>query len=194
MTEHEGYQVPPERWNVPTRYGYHHAVQSVSSVASPLLAGFSVTMLVLVVQGPRYLRWPELALCLLVFSAIGFISSLQFGIWARSYVATPNEIMQWWPEAAEGSAILSRLMYEQSSDHDRHLKLASWTMLSFNLSVPILFGALTAALVPSAPIPPARWVAIIIMGLATATELGWFVHNYSSRARKLLPWRISHGE
>jgi hypothetical protein len=50
----------------------------MGTVVAPLLAGFSITLLGLVVVNGRYLRWPDLALLLLAGASVLLLSVVQF--------------------------------------------------------------------------------------------------------------------
>ena len=66
-------------WAVPAPSGAPAAVQSLSGVAAPLLAGFSVTMAMLVLQGSERLRYPEATLMLSALAVILMLTCLQCG-------------------------------------------------------------------------------------------------------------------
>src|SRR5438105_1867153 len=96
-------QVPAEphvgpTWAPPNPYGAAAAVEMMGSVAAPLLAGFALTLLVLIISDTGAIRWADLALILLAASAVALISTVQFTFWARSYTVEPDQLRAWWPE------------------------------------------------------------------------------------------------
>lgn len=72
-------------WMPPSPYGAPAAIEMMGSVAAPLLAGFSLTLLILVITNPDAFRWPGLVLVAFAVSAVTLISVVQFTFWARSY-------------------------------------------------------------------------------------------------------------
>jgi uncharacterized membrane protein YdbT with pleckstrin-like domain len=68
----------------PSPYGAPAAIEMMGSVAAPLLAGFSLTLLILVITNSDAFRWPGLVLVAFAVSAVTLISVVQFTFWARS--------------------------------------------------------------------------------------------------------------
>src|SRR6266851_2942460 len=89
---------PPEDWEAPWPYAYPDAMDSASSVAAPLLAGFSFTLIALIVPEARGIRWPGAALSLLVAAGLSFIASVQCGFWARMWSIKPSDLNDWRPK------------------------------------------------------------------------------------------------
>src|SRR6266550_3941131 len=85
-------------WMPPSPYGSPAAIDSMGSVAAPLLAGFSMTLLILVITSPGSFRWPGPVLVAFSVSAVALVSVVQFTFWARSYTVTPDELKSWWPD------------------------------------------------------------------------------------------------
>ena len=79
-------------FDVPEHYGDPAALDALSSVAAPLLAGGTLALLGVVVQQPSSLRWPGLALLLLVVAAVMLVTAVQCGFWAG---ATPPVPTRW---------------------------------------------------------------------------------------------------
>lgn len=95
----ESLKAIPLKWVVPSPYGFSAATEAMGSVAAPLLAGFSLTLTLLVLQaGKGDFRWPDATVLVLVAAAVLFIMVIQFSFWARQYVVTPSELLDWWPD------------------------------------------------------------------------------------------------
>src|SRR4051794_3488923 len=78
-------------------YGSVGAIESMSSVASPLLAGGAIALAGVVIQQADALLFPGITLTGLTIAAVTLILAVQFGFWARQFAVTPNEIAQWYP-------------------------------------------------------------------------------------------------
>jgi hypothetical protein len=87
---------PRESWHVPSPYGAPAAVESLSTVAAPLLPGFSISVVCVILPGREQMRLFGLALLLLSIAAVLMLFCVQCGFWARHYYATPTEATQWW--------------------------------------------------------------------------------------------------
>ena len=86
------------RWLLPSPkrgYGTSAAVQSVGSVAAPLLAGFSFTLVGLVLASPDRIRWPGASLVLLTAAGLSHVTAVQCAAWAREWNPTPSELLNW---------------------------------------------------------------------------------------------------
>ncbi|WP_371599468.1 hypothetical protein [Streptomyces sp. NBC_00564] len=59
------------------------AIDSATGVAAPLLGGFTLTLIALVVQDDKEFRWPGWTLLLLTLAVLLFITCVQAGFWAR---------------------------------------------------------------------------------------------------------------
>ena len=88
---------PDDSWWRPRLLGEPEAAAARSNMATPLLAGFSITFLGVVAQANDEFRWPGVCILLLALAAVCFITSVQCGFWARQYLVTPGEIAAWYP-------------------------------------------------------------------------------------------------
>jgi len=85
-------------WAFPGPPGYLESIQASGSVAAPLLAGASFTLVALVLQSTTpFGRWQDLML-LLVGAGLAQVFAAQSVIWTRWYMVTPDELKQWFPE------------------------------------------------------------------------------------------------
>ena len=97
--------VPGLTFDVPDHYGDAGALDALSSVAAPLLAGGTLALVGVIVQQPSALRWPGLALLLLLVAAILLVMAVQCGVWARHHATRPDEIAVWWAHDASRVAM-----------------------------------------------------------------------------------------
>jgi hypothetical protein len=174
MTERE--REPADGWYVPSDYGGHAAaIQSMASVAAPLLAGFGFTLMTLIVQSPGSFRFPDGTLLVLALATFGFLFSVQFGLHARQYFTTPAEVRAWW-----GDDPAARFRQEQRADL---AKLQRWTARArhaFDVSIIGLLVALALVLVPVREAPVIRWLAVGVAVVVILVELVWFGWNRRS--------------
>jgi hypothetical protein len=157
-----------EHWEAPFPFGYAAAAENTGSVAAPLLAGFSFALVGLIIPAPGDLRWPNLALCLLVASGVSFIAAVQCGFWARQFVVTPDELRQWHPEYAQGR------MHALQRLHARCFQRWNGRLnRSYRAGIVLLLLGVTFALVPPGHVGWLRSLAVAIAAAATAAELLW---------------------
>jgi predicted benzoate:H+ symporter BenE len=152
------------RWRVPRPYGASASLQAVGTVAAPLLAGFSLTLIGLVLTSPERIRWPDAALALLTAAVLSLITAVQAGSWARRWDVTPVEMMSWWPTLTElPDYVQDRIVGEQHSHTVRHRRWAAATRVAYDGGILCLLGAVAVLLVP-----PARWELLSLRGLAVS--------------------------
>src|SRR5215216_5919053 len=113
-------------WKIPPRYGYGEAVQSAGTVVAPLLAGFSISLTVLVVDRADAMWCADLALALLVSAAGVLLGAIQCAYSARQYLVTPDQIAAWWPELGPATHPKYGLAWQRvRADQGAHAELHS---------------------------------------------------------------------
>jgi hypothetical protein len=158
---------------VPDLYGQAEGNATASSVAAPLLAGGALALAGVIIQQEDALRFPGVALLLLVGAVALLIVAVQCGIWARQYVVTPAEIEQWWPAANE--ARRAAILRDQHWYAQRHRIWARRVTLTFNLGVLALWAAIAVAAAPPSGVgePAWRWAAAALALVAALAEAAW---------------------
>ena len=68
--------VPP-KWRKPAPMGYGNAIDSVGTVGSSLLAGFSLASVIVVTSAAGQFRWPGAAVLALATAAVVLIAAVQ---------------------------------------------------------------------------------------------------------------------
>ncbi|MFD2688387.1 hypothetical protein ACFS5L_26620 [Streptomyces phyllanthi] len=89
---------PSPQWRKPSPLGLGVAVDAVSNVAAPLLAGFAVAAIGVVGADSDKFRWPGPVLLCLTVSALLFVTCVQFGFHARRHLYSYADITAWWSE------------------------------------------------------------------------------------------------
>lgn len=172
---------PP--WAMPAPLAHSEGVQAAGTVAAPFLAGFSLTCLVLVLQGAdessrSYARPSDLCVILLAAAAVFLVFAVQFALQARAHQVTPSQVFEWWGNdatAPERGAL---------GDLSDHLALnRMWSRraeAAYNVGLLLLLGALPLILVPTGPageVSAARWVAIGLGVVGFLGEVGWMIYK-----------------
>jgi MFS family permease len=170
---------------LPAPYGYPEAVQSVGTTAAPLLAGFSFALIGLIVQDESKLRWPNIALALLVGAALLLITTVQCTFTARQYYVPPGEWLGWLDLAGEARAEqLADELEQMLPKQTRWLRRARY---SYNFGIATLLLAIATTLVPPGAlgsVASARLVAIALALLGLAVELIWTLSGEVTRWKR----------
>lgn len=138
-----GAYVPP-RWRKPAPLGYGAAVDTLGGVAAPLLAGFSLSSLLVVAADRQHFRWPGVTTLLLAVAALVLITAVQFWFRARTHLWSPADVAAWWPDMTPERE--EQLRYEQALNFERWRKGVVWQRRSYNVGIVALFAATASAL------------------------------------------------
>lgn len=165
---------PPPQWDPPAPYGEPAAIQSVGGTAAPLLAGFSISITMSVINSSEHYRWPGETSLLLAAAAVLFITCVQSAFWARHYSAQPSEISPWWLdfEDPERKEKVVREQHRFKRIHDQWAKRVRWT---YSGALLLLLLGLASALAPrsTSPAPSLRWAATGVVLAASLYEVVW---------------------
>jgi hypothetical protein len=172
----------PARWPAPGYYGGAEALQAMGSVAAPLLAGFSITVVTVVLTSSQQVRWPGIVVILATIATIALISSVQFTFWAREVAVSPEDMRRWWDDADTVSGRAFRVA-EMRSFQAVHRRYAARARYAYDGGIVALLLALGAVLVPpsAAAQPALRWAAACLAALAAVFEIVW---TYLARFRE----------
>lgn len=159
---------------LPAPYGYAEAIQSVGTTAAPLLAGFAFALIGLIIQDETKLRWPNIALALLVGTALLLITTVQCTFTARQHYVPPGEWVSWLELADDERT--EQLNDELALALPKQKKWLRRARYSYNLGIAALLLAIAATLVPPGSlrsVASARWAAIALALFGLAVELIW---------------------
>jgi hypothetical protein len=172
---------PAGLWAKPSPLGYGAAMDSLGTVASPLLAGFAMASVIVVAVSPGSLRWPGVAMLGLAVAAVAFLGALETSFNAKRYLWSASDAAGWWPETMSGTAGERVLAGQQWAAFRRWQRWSSWSRRLYNAGLLVLLAGLSAALPP----PPGdhqqaalRWAAAGVVAVALAAEVVWMVIAY----------------
>lgn len=157
----------------PFPYGYFASIISGSTVAAPLLAGFSFSLLALVVSAPENLRYPTASETCFVVAGAAFIAAVQCGYSAQQWVFAPGDAEAWNPAASEAW----RESIERLHTAAFHLWAGRFRVF-FRIGTLALFAGLVLALIPESSLTWQRAVPILAMAIGLAGEIAWICANW----------------
>jgi hypothetical protein len=168
----------------PNPYGLFATADGLGGVAAPLLAGFAITMVALIVQIADEVRWPDVSLVLLGAAAVLLLQVVQLNARARGYAVTPNQAREWYADIEQNPARLRVVNWEL-----RH-HMACWRDLvrraraRYNLAIVLLLCGIAVLLVPkkTAELTAMRDLAIAIIALGAMIEAAAIVADWGRKA------------
>lgn len=163
-------------WTTSGPLAYLESIQAAGTVAAPLLAGASFTLVALVLQSPtRFGRWQNVSLLLFVAAGLAQIFAVQSVIWTRRYMATPDDLRQWFPDdfTDRGKRPTQWLQLFQRFSDERARRWAERTRAWINAGITFLLAGIAVGVVPPEPISPVRWVVITVAWIGVAVEASW---------------------
>ena len=150
----------------PYRHSLHDSFDAMAGVAAPLLAGFSIAFIGLVIGSAPAFRWPGWTMLSLTVSALLLITALQGGFWARHYRPDVSE------EDSSGWTLAIPAF-------TRWLHVTRW---SYNSGIALLLLGLALAIFPRARDHDYAWrlAAAWTAGAAALGEVVWAASAHRS--------------
>jgi hypothetical protein len=186
----------PQLWKKPVPLGYGQAIDAMTNVAAPLLAGFSITVIAAVAAASDKFRWPGAALCALALAVVLLVASLQFGFTARQHLYSAADVAAWWSQEDLAQPLRSeRLQGEQHIDYTSWRQWSFKAIIAYNAGITALAIGVALVLVP----PPSvhhfeavlRWIAAAV---AVAGAFGGIVWGAVPMVRRQLGSQLSRGD
>jgi len=127
-------------------------IDSLGTVTLPLLAGFSITSVVVVSDDARSFRWPGLTILVLTFAALVLLGAVQSAYHARVYLSNDDP------------------------DYDKAVHWVRWTRRLYDFGLLALLAGLGLVVVPlhySGGEADFRWAAVGLALCAFIVEFVW---------------------
>ena len=147
------------------------AASQYSSLAAPLLCGFCVTLIGVLVQIPpedNFVRWRDLNYLFLLFAAALYLTCLRFGIAASSTRVSDEALREYWP--GDDQFMRARTLYAEAG-----ARLEGWTASTFEFANTSFLSGILVTLVPGGStnhISILRWAAIILAAFCVLLSVG----------------------
>lgn len=174
----------PPRWRKPSPLGFGAAVDAVSNVAAPLLAGFAVAAIGVVAADSDKFRWPGPVLLFLTLAALSFVMCVQFGFHARRHLYSYADVTAWWTE----EEVRDRHDLLREEQHHDFALWEGWrrrTYAAYTSGMIMLWLGVSLVLAPPAPSgaldTPFRWAAAAVAAAAAVVEAVWSAYPWAER-------------
>ncbi|RKR92928.1 hypothetical protein BDK92_7416 [Micromonospora pisi] len=172
---------PERRWQVVYPLGRTDAMRAMGTVAAPLLAGFGLATLTMLITGDRPPRLGTVGIVAFAVGSTLFVFSIQFTFAGLLYAATPAERMAWEagdePVSAAAAARASDVQQKDTWLADRYFRSARST---YDAGILAHLCGLAAILVPRDG-NAGRWIATGVVLAAIAVEVVWIVSAHRGR-------------
>lgn len=178
---------PTRVWKRPGSIGDAEAIRGMGGVVSPLLAGFALaTVAVLMTSAdPNKTPLAPWAVLCLAAAAVAFLYVMQYSFLAVRSGSAPSSYIDWEPEVTLQPERLERLRLEQAADRRLFTlfnRRAGWL---YDVGLLLFLAGLALVVVPS------RWgianvIALTVVGLAFAIEVLWILADPFAAVGRLL--------
>jgi hypothetical protein len=172
------------RWDVPHPLGAAKAMDGIGAVAAPLLAAGALGLVGLVLSVETQLRWPSLALLLLVASSSLLVFAVQATSWMRQYDVTPSEFWDWYHDADVRLAELRDIQWTYQAERR---VWGNRARSAYQVGIVFLYAAIAVVLVPRDNIGLTRGIAIGAATLAAVSEVVWSSLTWLLTSRSTRP-------
>ena len=146
----------------------HRWINSVSTVTLPLLAGFSVTSVVVVSDDAGKFRWPGPTVFALSAAALVLIVAVQCAYHAHVYLS------------------------KEDPEYNKGLAWAKRTRLFYDIGLFAVLVGLALVVVPRGATnseADLQWAAAALAAVTSAVEIGWLVLDPWLRSKRRVWWR-----
>lgn len=178
-------EFPQPIWAIPGMPGYPAALENIGGVSAPLLAGFSASLVGLLLDKDIAwgIWWPDQAMLLFVLTVICFIGVIQATIYARAYAATPDEMKSWYEELNN-----DKWKHELIEEHRRYInEHQKWSYISsalYRIGIVAFLTGLTLIVIPR-DLDDFTVTRVMVIGIAAVgliAELLWIVISFAKAA------------
>jgi len=182
VTDSEPQQEHPPKptstpWRQPDHFGYSETLRGLGGVVAPLLTGFSLTSIALVLTASSAPRDAEWAVVALASTVACLLYSMQVAVLALARSPSPADILTWRPETAVSDAALQSAREQQAATFADMKRLWDRSALAYDLGIiAFLFGLLLLLIPHSWSV--AHCAAVGVASLALAGELYWALANH----------------
>jgi hypothetical protein len=175
-------------WSKRRPIGFPNAISTTGGIAAPLLAGFALTTVVQIVSAERPPRLANLAVASFTVAAALLLYALQFSALALGYSATPQQRLEYFPEASISDKALAKVRSDQWAEMWLRAAYSKRAALCYDLGLIVFLLGLGAVVVPSGHWSWGTVAALVVVALATGLEVAWTVSRATWPPR-VLPTR-----
>ena len=178
-----------EVWNRPSeRPGYLDGLAGLGGMVAPLLAGFSLTAIALLLTStkePRLWGWALLAFA----GAVALLlHSMQLAFFSVARDPRPATQLDWYPEALIDPDAARDVRKRQAETYERSVSFWHRSMFWYDLGLTSFLAGLVLLLIPySHNWTEQRIAAVVVAGAAFLMEVWWIVAN------RLWDWKLRIG-
>lgn len=164
-------------WEQPGSLGFAEALRGLGGVVAPLLTGFSLTSIVLLLTASSAPRDADWAVVALTVTVVCLLYSMQVAVLALARSPSPADILTWKPEVAVSDAALQEAREQQAATLHDMRRLWEFSAFAYDLGIIAFLSALVLLLIPRSWSFP-HSAAVVVAGFALIFEAYWALANH----------------
>jgi len=169
-----------EPWQIPQRLGYSETLRGLGGIVAPLLTGFSLTTIALLLTSSSKPPLADWAMVPLTIAVACLLFSMQVAFLALARSPSPADILTWRPQVAVSRDALQEARERQAANFADMKRLWYRCGRAYDLGVAGFLAGVVLLLVPHTWSAP-RIAAVLIASLALSGELWWALANWCDR-------------
>jgi hypothetical protein len=167
-------------WQRPQRLGYSETLRGLGGIVAPLLTGFSLTTIALLLTTRSKPPLADWAMVPMTITVACLLFSMQVAFLALARSPSPADILTWEPQVAVSREALQKAREQQAANFADMTRFWNMCGSAYDLGVAGFLAGVVLLLVPYSWSAP-RIAAVLVASLALCGELWWTFANRSDR-------------
>jgi hypothetical protein len=174
-------------WERPTHLGYSETLRGLGGIVAPLLTGFSLTSIALLLTSATKPPLADWAVVALTVTVACLLFSMQVAFLALARSPSPADILTWEPQVLVSREALQKARGEQAANFADMKRFWDLTSRAYDIGLVSFLTGGVLLLIPASWSAP-RIAAVVVGVLGLCVELWWALANQFSH----LPHPVVH--
>jgi hypothetical protein len=169
-------------WERPRRLGYTETLRGLGGIVAPLLTGFSLTSIALLLTSASKPPLADWAVVALTVTVVCLLFSMQVAFLALARSPSPADILTWEPQVVVSREALQKAREEQAANFADMKRFWDLSGRAYDLGLAFFLTGVLLLLIPHSWSAP-RIAAVVVGSLGLSVEFWWALANQFGRLR-----------